>query len=137
MQLNGKLAVITGSGRGIGRAMALAFAQKGANVAALDLNPADLDQTVATMHRHRRARASYVCNVANEDAVGATLDKIVTDFGRLDVMVNNAGITKDALLVKVAGRQSRQQDVAATVAEPSSTSISRAYFSAHAKRPPG
>lgn len=101
MQLNGKLAVITGGGRGIGRAMALAFAQKGAHVAALDLNQADLDQTVALCKQAGVQAASYVCNVAQEEVVGATLDKVVADFGRLDVMANNAGITKDALLIKV------------------------------------
>jgi 3-oxoacyl-[acyl-carrier protein] reductase len=101
MQLNGKLAVITGGGRGIGRAMALAFAQKGANIAALDLNQADLDQTVALCTQAGVRAASYICNVAQEEAVSTTLDKVVTDFGRLDVMANNAGITKDALLVKV------------------------------------
>ncbi|HVF16280.1 MAG TPA: SDR family oxidoreductase [Steroidobacteraceae bacterium] len=101
MQLNGKLAVITGGGRGIGRAMALAFARKGANVAVLDLNPADLDQTTQLCIATGVRALSYVCNVAQEDAVVATFDKIVADFGRFDVMLNNAGITKDALLVKV------------------------------------
>lgn len=101
MQLNGKLAVITGAGRGIGRAMALAFAQKGANVAALDLNPADLAHTVQLCTDAGVRAASYVCNVTQEDGVIATLDQVVADFGRLDVMINNAGITKDALLVKV------------------------------------
>jgi 3-oxoacyl-[acyl-carrier protein] reductase len=101
MQLNGKLAVITGGGRGIGRAMALAFARKGANVAVLDLNPADLDQTVQLCIATGVRSLSYVCNVAQEEAVAKTFDKIVTDFGRFDVLCNNAGITKDALLVKV------------------------------------
>jgi 3-oxoacyl-[acyl-carrier protein] reductase len=114
MQLNGKLAVITGSGRGIGRAMALAFAQKGANVAALDLNPADLEKTVQLCTEAGVKAGSYLCNVADEDAVIATLDKVVADFGRLDVMANNAGITKDALLVKaqdgkVVNKMSMQQ----------------------------
>ena len=101
MQLNGKLAVITGGGRGIGRAMALAFAAKGANVAVLDLNAADLEATVRSCESAGVKAKSYLCNVGQEDAVSATLDSIVADFGRLDVMANNAGITKDALLVKV------------------------------------
>ena len=101
MQLDGKLVAITGSGRGIGRAMALAFAQKRANIALIDLNPDDLAQTRAVCEAEGVRAASYVCNVTSEDDVGATLDKVVADFGRLDVMVNNAGITKDALLVKV------------------------------------
>ena len=100
MQLNGKLAVITGGGRGIGRAMALAFASKGANVAVFDLNAADLEATVQSCQAAGVAARSYVCNVAQEDAVITALDQVVADFGRLDVMVNNAGITKDALLVK-------------------------------------
>ena len=56
MQLEGKLVAITGSGRGIGRAMALAFAQKRANVALLDLNPDDLAQTRAALRSGRRPR---------------------------------------------------------------------------------
>jgi 3-oxoacyl-[acyl-carrier protein] reductase len=101
MQLNGKLAVITGGGRGIGRAMAIAFAQKGANVAVLDLNATDLEGTVQACTALDVRAQSYLCNVAHEDAVIATLDQVVADFGRLDVMANNAGITKDALLLKV------------------------------------
>src|SRR5262245_32311799 len=101
MQLDGKLVVITGSGRGIGRAMALAFANKRANVALLDLNPADLDQTRTQCESVGVRARSYVCNVTREDDLATTLDAVVQEFGRLDVMVNNAGITKDALLVKV------------------------------------
>lgn len=101
MQLEGKLVAITGSGRGIGRAMALAFAQKRANVALLDLNPDDLSKTRALCEAEGVRANTYTCNVSREDEVTSTLDRIVADFGRLDVMINNAGITKDALLVKV------------------------------------
>lgn len=101
MQLDGKLVVITGSGRGIGRAMASAFAQKRANLALLDLNAEDLAQSKALCESAGVRANTYVCNVTQEQDVERTLDKIVSDFGRLDVMINNAGITKDALLVKV------------------------------------
>lgn len=101
MQLEEKLVVITGSGRGIGRAMAIAFAQKRANVALLDLNPDDLAETRSLCESLGVRPQPYVCNVTREDEVSATLDAVVRDFGRLDVMINNAGITKDALLVKV------------------------------------
>jgi 3-oxoacyl-[acyl-carrier protein] reductase len=101
MLLDGKLVVITGSGRGIGRAMAVAFAQKHASIALLDLNPSDLEQTRALCEAEGVRARSYVCNVTREEDIGATLDAVVTDFGRLDVMINNAGITKDALLIKV------------------------------------
>jgi 3-oxoacyl-[acyl-carrier protein] reductase len=101
MQLDGKLVAITGSGRGIGRAMAVAFAQRRADVALLDLNAANLEETRALCQAEGVRAGSYVCNVALEGDVCAALDAVVRDFGRLDVMVNNAGITKDALLVKV------------------------------------
>jgi 3-oxoacyl-[acyl-carrier protein] reductase len=101
MQLDGKVVVITGSGRGIGRAMALAFAAKSAHVALLDLNPADLEQTRSQCEALGVRAKPYVCNVTREEDMGATLDAVVQEFGRLDVMINNAGVTKDALLVKV------------------------------------
>jgi 3-oxoacyl-[acyl-carrier protein] reductase len=101
MQLDGKVVAITGSGRGIGRAMALAFAQRRARVALLDLNAEDLERSRALCEAEGVEAQSYVCNVAREDDVVAAMDKIVADFGRFDVMVNNAGITKDAMLVKV------------------------------------
>lgn len=100
MQLEGKLVVITGGGRGIGRAMALAFAQRRANIAALDINAADLEQTRALCEAQGVRCKTLVCNVAREDEMSATLDAAIAAFGRLDVMINNAGITKDALLVK-------------------------------------
>jgi len=114
MQLDQKLVVITGSGRGIGRAMALAFAQKHANLALLDLNQADLDHTRSLCEAQGVQAHTHLCNVASEEQVIATLDAVVRDFGRLDVMINNAGITKDALLVKaqdgkVTGKMSLEQ----------------------------
>lgn len=114
MQLKDKLVVITGSGRGIGRAMAVAFAQKRANVALLDLNAEHLEQARALCESHGVRAQTYICNVASEAQTIATLDAVVRDFGRLDVMINNAGITKDAMLVKaqdgkVTGKMSLAQ----------------------------
>lgn len=105
MNLKDKLVAITGSGRGIGRAMALAFAQRGAHIALIDLSGDDLERTRTACAEHGGATRSYVCDVAKEAEVIATLDAIVRDFGRLDVMINNAGITKDAMLVKVQDGQ--------------------------------
>ena len=114
MQLENKLVVITGSGRGIGRAMAVAFAQKQADVALLDLNAEHLEQTRGLCESHGVQARTYICNVASEEQMIATLDAVVRDFGRLDVMINNAGITKDAMLVKaqdgkVTGKMSMSQ----------------------------
>jgi 3-oxoacyl-[acyl-carrier protein] reductase len=114
MQLDDKLVAITGSGRGIGRAMALAFARKRANLALIDLNADDLARTKALCEAEGTRAETYICNVTREQEVESTLDRIVGDFGRFDVMINNAGITKDALLVKaqdgkVVGKMSMDQ----------------------------
>jgi 3-oxoacyl-[acyl-carrier protein] reductase len=101
MQIQGKTIVVTGGGRGLGRAIALEFARRGAAVALVDLNPADLEKTRAEVAALGVTARAYACNVTQEDAVVATMDAIVRDFGSLDVLVNNAGIVKDGLLIKV------------------------------------
>jgi 3-oxoacyl-[acyl-carrier protein] reductase len=105
MQIKDKVVVISGGGRGLGRAMALEFAAQGGHVALLDLNQADLDRTSAECAALGVKARSYITNVSQEESVVATLDAVVADFGRLDVMVSNAGITKDAMLIKVKDGQ--------------------------------
>jgi 3-oxoacyl-[acyl-carrier protein] reductase len=100
MQLQSKLVAITGAGKGIGRAMALTFAKKGANLALLDVNPADLDETKVQCAALGVRAERYLCNVSDEEQVITACNSVVSDFGRFDVLVNNAGITRDALLVK-------------------------------------
>ena len=100
MQVSEKTVVITGGGRGIGRALAERFGRDGAHVALLDVNAADLETTRAALEGAGIVARSYEVNVAVEAEVIATMDRIVADFGRLDVMINNAGILRDALLVK-------------------------------------
>ena len=114
MHVTEKTVVITGGGRGIGRALAERFGRDGARVALLDVNAADLETTRAALAASGIVARSYVVNVAVEDEVSAAMDRIVTDFGRLDVMINNAGILRDALLVKtkdgqIAGKMSLAQ----------------------------
>ena len=101
MQLKAKVVAVTGGAKGIGKAIASAFADKGARIALLDLVPADLEATRAELAARGVETRAYTTNVAREDQVVAALDAVVADFGRLDVLVNNAGIIKDGLLVKV------------------------------------
>jgi len=100
MELSGKTVVITGGGRGIGRALAERLGRDGARVALLDVNSTDLETTRAALEAKGVTARGYEVNVAVEEQVVAAMDQIVSDFGRLDVMVNNAGILRDALLVK-------------------------------------
>lgn len=100
MQVKDKLVVITGAGKGIGRAMAQAFAARGAHLALLDQNETDLTQTRGLCEAAGVRVTSYRCNVANETEVVSTFEQVAKDYGRLDVLVNNAGILRDAMLVK-------------------------------------
>jgi 3-oxoacyl-[acyl-carrier protein] reductase len=101
MQLKDKVVAVTGGARGIGKAIAAAFAGKGARIALLDLVPADVEATRAELAAQGVDVRAYTVNVAREAEVVTALDAVVADFGGLDVMINNAGIIKDALLVKV------------------------------------
>ena len=100
MDLKNKVVVITGSGRGLGRGMATAFAAKGANVAVVDLNEADIAETVALCAELGVKAKGYKVNVAKEEDVVKLFDDVVADFGTVHGVVNNAGITRDGLLVK-------------------------------------
>jgi 3-oxoacyl-[acyl-carrier protein] reductase len=101
MDIHGKTVAITGAARGIGKALALAFARKGAKLALIDLSAEDLAQTATECAAAGSEARSYACNVTREEDVVATMNAITADFGALDVMLNNAGIVKDGLLVKV------------------------------------
>jgi 3-oxoacyl-[acyl-carrier protein] reductase len=101
MDLNGKTVAVTGGARGIGKAIARAFADRGASIALLDLNDADLATTRAEISSRGASVSTHTLNVAKEEDVIRAFDAVVATHGRLDVVVNNAGIIRDALLVKV------------------------------------
>ena len=114
MQLKGKTVAVTGAARGIGRAFAEEFAAAGANLALIDLKADELSETLAACAAHGVQARGYGANVASEEQVTDFCDCIVADFGRFDGIVNNAGIVRDALLVKgkdgtVSGKMSLAQ----------------------------
>jgi len=100
--LKDKTAVITGAARGIGRQIALKFAQEGADIAFTDLEYNDsmksLEQELTSLGVKAKGYASDASNYKQTDE---TVDKIITDFGKIDVLVNNAGITRDTLLMRM------------------------------------
>jgi 3-oxoacyl-[acyl-carrier protein] reductase len=101
MDIRKKTAVVTGAGRGIGRAIALQLARRGADVALFDLNTDDLEQSRALCAAESVQARGYRVNVADEGEVTTAMKRVADDFGRLDGLVNNAGIVRDGLLVKV------------------------------------
>jgi 3-oxoacyl-[acyl-carrier protein] reductase len=101
MQVQGRTVVITGAGRGIGRSIANRFGRDGAHIALLDMNSSDLEAVKAELEAAGVVARAYTVDVSVEDQVIAAMDDVVRDFGRFDVLVNNAGILRDALLVKV------------------------------------
>jgi len=104
--LEGKVALVTGAGRGIGKAIALRYAQEGANVAFSDLaiNEA-VEQTVKEIEALGVKVKAYASNAANFDETHEVVKQVVEDFGRIDVLVNNAGITKDGLMMRMSEAQ--------------------------------
>jgi 3-oxoacyl-[acyl-carrier protein] reductase len=101
MKIKDKTIVITGAGRGIGRALAVRFATQGAHIALLDMNAGDLAAATRQCTELGVRAMAYTVDVSREAEVAAALDAVVRDFGSLDVIINNAGIVKDALLIKV------------------------------------
>jgi 3-oxoacyl-[acyl-carrier protein] reductase len=100
--LTGLTAVVTGAARGIGQKIAVQLASDGADVAILDLKAEWLDETAALVAEKGRKAFPCAVDVGDSAAVDAAVDAIHKEFGRIDIMVNNAGITKDGLLVKMS-----------------------------------
>lgn len=88
----GKVAMVTGGGQGIGRAICLRLAEQGAAVAVIDIGPAGADDTVRAIQEAGGQGAPWVCNVTDEQAVASTVSEVCERFGGLDVLVNNAAI---------------------------------------------
>ena len=101
MRLKGKVAIITGAAKGIGFATAKRFAQEGAKVMIADVNP----EAVKAATDLIPGSEAYVMNVTDRASVEAAVDQIMQRHGRIDILINNAGITQDARLVKMTEAQ--------------------------------
>lgn len=104
--LEGKVAIVTGAARGIGKAVALKFASEGANIAFTDLT---IDENGLATQKELEAfgvkAKGYASNAANFEETHNVVAEIVKDFGRVDILVNNAGITKDGLMMRMSEAQ--------------------------------
>jgi 3-oxoacyl-[acyl-carrier protein] reductase len=101
MRLEGKVCLITGAASGIGKATTLLFAQEGATVIAGDISKENLDSLVKEAEGLPGKVDPYILNVTDRDQIKEVVEKVVQKYGRIDVLVNNAGITRDALLVRM------------------------------------
>jgi 3-oxoacyl-[acyl-carrier protein] reductase len=101
-QLEHQTAVVTGAGRGIGRAIALQFAAAGANVACLSRTAENAEKVAQEVRALGRKAWAHALDVANAAAVTGVIDSLLAGAGRVDILVNNAGITRDGLLMRMS-----------------------------------
>ncbi|MFH1422903.1 MAG: 3-oxoacyl-[acyl-carrier-protein] reductase [Planctomycetota bacterium] len=102
MNLENKVAIITGAGRGIGRETALALADAGAQIAAVDVQENTLKEVVSLITQKERKVKDYKCDVSNTENVQNVVDTVYKDFGKIDILINNAGITRDNLILRMS-----------------------------------
>ena len=105
MRLQNKVAVITGAASGIGLATAVKFAQEGAFIAICDLNQAGIDAAIKEVEAVGGQALGYIVDVTKPDQIAAMRDALLAEKGRIDVLVNNAGIVMDAQLIKITEDQ--------------------------------
>ncbi len=105
MRLRDKVAIITGGGRGIGEVTAKTFSKEGAKVVVADLNEADIEKTVSEIKETGAEAIGMVVNVTDRKQVNDLIEQTVDAFGRVDIVVNNAGITMDSQLLKMSEDQ--------------------------------
>jgi len=102
-QLANQIAVVTGAGRGIGRAIALKFALEGADVVCLSRTPENSEKAAHEVRALGRKAWAHAVDVADAAAVNAAAEKILAECGKVDILVNNAGVTRDGLLMRMSG----------------------------------
>lgn len=105
MRLEEKVAVVTGAGRGIGRAIAERLAAEGAKVVVADMNLEACQEVKGAIERRGGAAIAVACDVSKRDAVAKMTAAAVDAFGRIDILVNNAGITRDGVIDALTDEQ--------------------------------
>jgi 3-oxoacyl-[acyl-carrier protein] reductase len=101
-QLTNQIAVVTGAGRGIGRAIALKFANEGADVVVVSRTQENSEKVAAEIRALGRKAWAFAVDVSDSAAVGAAAEKILAEAGKVDILVNNAGVTRDGLLMRMS-----------------------------------
>jgi 3-oxoacyl-[acyl-carrier protein] reductase len=101
INLENKVAIVTGAGRGIGREVATTLADAGAQIAAVDVQEELAKETVSLLTQRDRRAKEYKCDVSKSEEVQNTVDQVVKDFGKIDILINNAGITRDNLILRM------------------------------------
>ena len=97
--LTGKTAIVTGGGRGLGRAISKALSQAGAFVALADMNRSDMDETIRLIQQGGGKAVSILCDVSQSNSVESMFVKALKEFGKIDILVNNAGLAWRKLLM--------------------------------------
>jgi 3-oxoacyl-[acyl-carrier protein] reductase len=105
MRLRDKVSIITGSARGIGRATALKFAAEGAHVIVCDLDQASVDAVVKSVTEQGGKASGFVVDVTDRNTIDAMVSAVMANCGRIDTLVNNAGIVQDARMINMTDDQ--------------------------------
>jgi len=132
--LTNQVAVVTGAGRGIGRAIALKFAEAGADVVVVSRTQENSEKVAAEIRALGRKAWALAVDVADGSAVTEAADKIIADCGKVDILVNNAGVTRDGLLMRMSDAD---WDTVLNTNLKGAFHFTRAFFRAFAKQRAG
>ena len=102
MDFSGQTVLITGAGQGIGREIALKFADAGADIVIFDVQEDKLNETVELCRQKGVSSSGFICDVRNTQSVQEAVNNALDNFKKIDILINNAGVTRDGLLIKMA-----------------------------------